>query len=1352
MSAANKGTRVNGLVATAPTGSVTLMFTDIEGSTKLLELLRETYAAVLEHHRDLLRAAFAQHDGYEVDTQGDLFFVAFGSAPNAVACSVEIQRAIAAHDWPQAADVRVRIGIHTGQPTLAPTGYVGVDVHRGARIGAAAHGGQVLVSRATVDALGSEVDGRFAFDDLGVHRFKGLAEPTAVLGVRADGLLTDFPPIRASAPEEEAPTPGEPPYKGLLRFEADDAELYFGREELVGLVAAAVRERPFICVIGASGSGKSSLVRAGVIPAVSASADFDHLTVLTPTADPLAALGSALEEPGLVVVDQFEEVFTLCRDEEVRREFVDRLMSAPGERVHVLVTLRADFYAEVSQFPELRAAVAENQVYIGPMEPADLRRAIEEPARRGGWEIAPGLVDLLLRDIGNEPGALPLLSHALLETWHRRRGSRMTLKGYFESGEVSGAIARTADRLYAELPSAEQQVARNILLRLTELGEGAQDTRRRAALDELVPSGGGRGTQEVLRRLIDARLVMVDEGTAEVAHEALIREWPLLREWLRDDREGLRIQRQVTDSAAEWHALAREPSLLFRGARLATAREWAAANPGTLTEREVDFLNASIAEEERDERERAEQQQRALEAAQRAAEVERLRAEEQTAAARSLRRRAVFLAGLLIVAAGLGIAAFLFANQANEQATIARDQTTVAQEQQAEAERQRSEAEAQRTTALGRQLVAQSLSTRPDTALSALLALEGVDRAPSPEAWDNLAGVLDYLPEVVTHHRVEGDVIELAASPDGAQLAVLTVVSHETQEAQLSIFSSATWQRISGPHPSSDVRRRAPSMPTDTHVAFSPNGRRVAFAGRNTIEVLDLPTNETTEVPWNPPWDIPAGLSLPFDSISWSPDGQRLTWTASSPTDSQLPLLVTWEIEAATVEEMRLVPALPEAEAGDFFHQSFIAPGGAWVVTEIDFAFLEVFDTATARRVSGMENGALRGFSADGRFMAVATPVGMQVVTMPELDPHGVEIRSDANWVDITTDGAQVRLWADGQTMSVADVEFGFETTASRDSNAHLAAIAAARGDLRFVAQGDSILVVRADRTTRLDVPSSGSLSLHQGVISAMSDDGRAIALWDQEDQSQDRSIRIVDLNGTLTDTVQWDAPITGLALGPDHKTVLVLEESGRLTSTRPGEATVELARLPDGFGQPAMSASGAVAVGLDEVTYLVSNGQLTTLPLAGGGAAFMPDGEFVLLPACNEGEIRLVSVVSGEVTKSIQIDGCPLSVDVNAEGTLALVAYLPGAEEQRTMLMAYDLTADEPTGRFGAGASQISHARFLDGEPTPTAVTISESVRLWSLDREIWRSAACELAGRDLTQAEWERYLPGEEYRETCP
>ena len=339
--------------------------------------------------------------------------------------------------------------------------------------------------------------------------------------------LEDEPVLRAqlltlaqSARQEDAPLPGVAPYKGLLYFDETDADLFFGRESLtahlvdwVTALAQASGTR-ILAVVGASGSGKSSLVRAGLAVALKRAGWTTH--IMTPTAAPLSRLEAELNlqfhpqlQPGqsqagaggtpvLLLVDQFEEVFTLCHDEATRAAFVDQLLalSDPGTQdsstVTAVIALRADFYAHCAQYPLLRGALAAQQEYIGQMTTAELRCAIEEPAKRAGWEFEPGLVDLLLHDIGAyeggtpEPGALPLLSHALLATWERRRKRTLTLDGYHAAGGVRGAIAETAESVFTDQLDREQQLlARDVFLRLTELGAGTEDTRRRAALTEL---------------------------------------------------------------------------------------------------------------------------------------------------------------------------------------------------------------------------------------------------------------------------------------------------------------------------------------------------------------------------------------------------------------------------------------------------------------------------------------------------------------------------------------------------------------------------------------------------------------------------------------------------------------------------------------------------------------------------------------------------------------------------------------------------------------------------------------------------------------------------------------------------
>lgn len=465
-----------------------------------------------------------------------------------------------------------------------------------------------------------------------------------IIQAEAGATVIVGPTPAAPAAEDEAPAPGEPPFKGLQYFDEADTDLFFGRELLTAKIIGQLRNDRCLVVVGASGSGKSSIVRAGLVPALKRGEPLADGTtppegssrwlihILTPTAHPLEELaerltrdvesvtaletlindlkatprtlhfksrrvtGHASAERLLLVVDQFEELFTACREEAERKAFIDNLITAvetDGPTI-VVITLRADFYTHCAQYTNLREVLAKRQEYIGPMNAEELRRAIEEPAKRGGWELESGLVDILLKDVGNEPGALPLLSHALLETWKRRRGSTLTFAGYAESGRVHGAIAKTAEAVFNQLKPEQQAIARRIFLRLTELGEGTQDTRRRAALSELILHPEDASALEaVLKILSDARLITTDDKTAEVAHEALIREWPTLRNWLEEDREGLYTHRRLTEAAQEWDKLNRDPGALYRGLRLVRALEWVKAHYEMLSTLERDFIEAS---------------------------------------------------------------------------------------------------------------------------------------------------------------------------------------------------------------------------------------------------------------------------------------------------------------------------------------------------------------------------------------------------------------------------------------------------------------------------------------------------------------------------------------------------------------------------------------------------------------------------------------------------------------------------------------------------------------------------------------------------------------------------------------
>ena len=411
----------------------------------------------------------------------------------------------------------------------------------------------------------------------------------------------------------------------------------------------------------------------------------------------------------VVVVDQFEEVFTLCRKEELREALIRNLLYAAkvaqGQTL-VILTMRADFYGKCAANAELAAAFSDHHVLVGPMTEDELRRAIERPTQLVGCELEAGLVDLLVQDVRHQPGALPLLQHALLELWNKREGRRLTVKAYQEIGKLEGALQRRADATLKAFSQDEQELCRRTFLRLTQPGEGTEDTKRRASMQELLSlSGKSTAEEDIIQKLADASLLTTEgdltheDAFVEVAHEALIRNWPQLRKWIDADRAGLRTRTRLTEAARDWKNAGRDPTYLYSGARLAVAEEWAASHPGELSIDEAEFLRCS--REAQKQREATElEAARKLAARERAEEAtggrEAIRAErekEQKETARKLRSRAVAAAGAACCSGDSSRDFVVMWRAAEEQARIAAAQRGVAEEQARIAESRRLAAE-----------------------------------------------------------------------------------------------------------------------------------------------------------------------------------------------------------------------------------------------------------------------------------------------------------------------------------------------------------------------------------------------------------------------------------------------------------------------------------------------------------------------------------------------------------------------------------------------------------------------------------------------------------------------------------
>lgn len=732
--------------------------------------------------------------------------------------------------------------------------------------------------------------------------------------------------LAQSARQTDAPAPGIPPYKGLIFFDESDSDLFFGRETLTSHLADRVADLAmdassrFLAVVGASGSGKSSLVRAGL--AATLQRNGWETRILTPTENPLRMLNLIMEAPAygkadhiLLLVDQFEETFTLCRDELERVAFIEKILSIakePEDRTVIVIALRADFYSHCAQYPFLRSAVAAEQEYIGQMTTSELRRAIEEPAKRGGWEFESGLADLLLNDIGvhgtgePEPGALPLLSHALLATWERRRGKTFTIEGYRASGGVRGAIAETAESVFADqLNQAQQELARDVFLRLTELGEGTEDTRRRASLNELAhQSEEAAQLRAVLNTLAEARLITLNEDSAEVAHEALIREWQRLHEWLTQDREGLRLQRHLTESAREWELRGRDASELYRGARLAQAREWVAANPGRLNASEYAFLESSIELEQHDAREREARRQRELESVRQLAEM-------QKQAAGRLRRVSVFLLVSLVVM--FLLAGFTY--RLNRLAT-------------------------------SRELASASVNNLDvDPERSILLALEALSVSKTSEAEDVLHRAV-MASRVMQRIETDHEIYAIAYSPDGSRLVTAGRNGIATVR---DAFDGKSLLVLKGHNASIGS------------VAFSPDGRRIATASDDTtVCTWDAETGKLLSVL--------DGHTARVSALAFSPDGMRLATVSEDKT------LRLWNANDGSV-----IFTGPE-RANDRVKMISVAfaPNGKQLATGSVDSVIEIWDSHSNEPVTALFNPDLLpisslAFSPDGKYLASAS-------------------------------------------------------------------------------------------------------------------------------------------------------------------------------------------------------------------------------------------------------------------------------------------------------------------------------------------------------------------------------------------
>lgn len=575
------------------------------------------------------------------------------------------------------------------------------------------------------DILHFARDFRHAFDGFNLNISRRFDEDTGQMVIVPEDTMAftiDFSDVQQITGVQQ---PVVNPYKGLRAFQESDATDFYGRadltEKLINRLNEDRADARFLAVIGPSGSGKSSVVKAGVIPAVrqgilSGSEDF-FVAEMVPGADALDELETVLlsiavsppdnlrerlesSETGLfellneilpdddselfLLIDQFEEIFTQTEDNRVRTHFMNSLQHAvthPESRLWTIITIRADFYDKPLLYPGFGELVRERGEVVLPLSRNELESAIVQPSKSMGIEMEQELVARIIQDVQEEPGALPLLQYALTELFDRRSGLMMTLQTYLDSGGVLGSLARRAEELYLEMDERHQEAVRQLFLRLVTLGEGTEDTRRRVRWSELsFYDADDDPLNDVLDTFTKYRLLTGDndpqtrEPTVEVAHEALIRQWQRLRDWLSDNRENIRIQRQVVAAVNEWHQNHKDDSFLASGMRLNQFEILLDNSDIALTQDESNYIKTSI--EQREAELRAEQERQAREHA----------LEER--AQRNLRYLVAAMTVGLIIASGLAIFAFIQQQAAEQAEAIALDAQAEAETAQQRAERE----------------------------------------------------------------------------------------------------------------------------------------------------------------------------------------------------------------------------------------------------------------------------------------------------------------------------------------------------------------------------------------------------------------------------------------------------------------------------------------------------------------------------------------------------------------------------------------------------------------------------------------------------------------------------------------
>lgn len=1188
-------------------------------------------------------------------------------------------------------------------------------------------------------------------DDLGV-------DPGATLQMLEQQLLHQDPQLLATARRVLVAPPilDRCPYLGLAGYLEQDAALFVGRERLTSVLAGRLADQSVVVVTGASGVGKSSLVRAGLVPALRAGAvpgsSSWRIDVRTPGA---AVLADQQRRPDLLVLDQAEELFT--RDGTTQHaDLVHRLARyVENDRGRMVLVLRSDFYGRLADVPALAPYAQSNAVLVGPMRADELRRALVEPADRAGLQLEDELIETIMDDVAGQPEPLPLLSEAMVRTWERRTSDRLTLAGYEQAGELAGALEAAAEECYLGLGEAAQPAARQLLVRMAARGDTGWVRRPVTVTGSLDDA-----EQQALAGLVAARLVVADDQHIEISHEALFAHWPRLRDWLDERRLAADLLAHLEQAADEWRAAGHRDPDLYRGPRLSAALDWRAGHAEDLSAVEHQFLDAS----------------------------ERLADAELTAVRRRTRRLrtviAVLAVAVVMAATAAGIAA-----------------------------RERSNASQAALTALANSLGGQSVG-EPNLDLAMLLAVEGEKLHPSLQTEGALLKTVLRAPALIRIFNGDGlRVNGMALSPDGRTLAL------EDNVPNIFFFDTATGQRTGEMRDAQlDAPPSALAFTPQGQLLFFGGGgstpNAIDFINPATETVtrrLALPGAVLASVQSGGPSD-PVG-NFGGKDFALAGDGGRLAvavgryvlqWTLPQGRLSVPPLRVGNDAGAVyyTPDQSRLLvlgsrtTRLFNARTGRLLRTYSI--GGATAAVSPDGRTFVVGDDAGTLRFLTLSTGSIdKSLAAHpGGVSGVDfNPDGQQVITSGydrtsrvwDLASHRVVQTFAGHAANITgqsisEDGATLYTASSDGTVLAWDLAGRrglYSTFIGVHNRPEFSSAFAFSPDGRAAAVAGTNGIVNLWSLRPLH--REGSFRAEHGLVAALSfsPDGHSLLVAGDGDPTRTPgggSLRIWTLRPQphITHDLHGFWRTLWASYSPDGKTVAA--------TGSPGDA-------PGGFAQ---GGHGDGLVGeWDAITgkrlatpvRLRGNGEAvgagfanrgTTLSVAqlGNWAAVVDPARHRILRRwkASTAQYLVAAVLAPDGTRLATADWdgyVRIWTSPTAKQTLPRIRVSEGNAE--SLVWSPDgsrlLTSggDGSVGLYDARTGQQIGASITPGSdtiaaavysPDGTTIAITDySGRVWLYPATVagWIRYACQAANRNLTRAEWRQYVPGHEYRPVC-